>query len=231
MSLPKIYMVSLKYLGHSAFEAQFGNKTVLFDPWLDLRPKEERLIPPAHTAEEIRSADLILISHEHFDHFDPADVKRIYERTFAHIVAPEPVFERLSLPENRKVVAYVGDEFSYQGFDIRVVEARHPQSSYPVGYIVSDGSQSIYFAGDTYDFYGLSKIKADIALLPIGGTYTMDIIGALSALQKMRVSHVIPMHYGTFSNIRADPHEFRKKAKMDSKAQVHVLDLGESIEL
>ena len=173
----------------------------------------------------------MLITHEHFDHFDPIDVKRIYDRTFAHVVAPEGVFEKISLPENRKVVAYVGDEFTYQGFDIKVVEARHPQSSYAVGYIVSDGSQSVYFAGDTYDFFGLTKIKADVAIIPIGGTYTMDVIGALSALSKMRVSHVIPMHYNTFENIRADPYDFQKRAKKDSKALVHVLNVGESIEL
>lgn len=223
-------MVTLKYLGHSAFEAQFGNKTILFDPWLNPKPKEERLIPPAHAAEEVRKADLMLISHEHFDHFDPFDVKRIYEKTFAHIVAPEAVFEQLPMPENRKVVAYIGDEFSYQGFDIKVVEARHPQSCYSVGYVVSDSKQSVYFAGDTYDFFGLTKIRADVAILPIGGTYTMDMIGALSALSKMRVTHVIPMHYNTFSNIRANPYDFQKRAKKDSKAQVHVLDVGETIE-
>ncbi|MFH1257397.1 MAG: MBL fold metallo-hydrolase, partial [Candidatus Micrarchaeota archaeon] len=101
-------MVTLTYLGHSAFEANFGRKSILFDPWLNPHPKEERLVQPAYSAEQVKNADLIMISHEHFDHFDPVDVKRIYERTFAHIVAPENVFEHISIPENRKVVAYLG---------------------------------------------------------------------------------------------------------------------------
>ncbi|MEK6954179.1 MAG: MBL fold metallo-hydrolase [Candidatus Micrarchaeota archaeon] len=225
-------MVTLKYLGHSSFEVALGSKTILFDPWLNPSPKEEqRLLAPAHTAEGVKKADLVMISHEHFDHFDPADVKRIYEKTFTHMVAPQNVFEQLSIPQSRRVVAYVGDEFNYQGIDIKVVEARHPQSSGAVGYIISDGNQSVYFAGDTYDFFGLSKIQADVALLPIGGTYTMDMIGALSALSKMRVKHMIPMHYNTFGNIKANPYEFQKRAMKDSKVQVHVLDIGETIEL
>ncbi len=224
-------MVNLTYLGHSAFELNFGKKTVLIDPWLNPHPKEERLVQPAYSAEQVKNADLILISHEHFDHFDPLDVKRIYERTFAHIVAPETVFERIEIPENRKMVAYLGDRFTYQGFDIQVVEAKHPQAAYSVGYIISDGLQSVYFAGDTYDFYGLSKIKADVALIPIGGTYTMDMIGALSAAKKLHVSHIIPMHYNTFSNIKANPYEFAKRARTETKAQVHVLEVGHSIEL
>ncbi|MFH0971720.1 MAG: metal-dependent hydrolase [Candidatus Micrarchaeota archaeon] len=223
-------MVSITYLGHSAFEARFGNKTVLIDPWLNPRPKEGRLIPPAYAAEQVKNADLMLITHEHFDHFDPIDVKRIYEKTFAHVVAPENVFDQVEIPESRKVVAYLGDEFNYQGFDIKVVEAKHPQSQNAVGYIISDGKESIYHAGDTYDFYGLSKIQADVALIPIGGTYTMDVIGALSAIKKLRVSHIIPMHYNTFDNIRADPYEFARKAAKETKAPVHVLNIGETFQ-
>ncbi len=226
-----VKMVSITYLGHSAFEVEFGSKKILFDPWLDPNPEQERLLQPAYTAEDVRNADLLMISHEHFDHFNAKDVKRIYEKTFAHIIAPESIFQHLDIPETRKVVAYIGDEFHYQGFDIKVVEAKHPQSSYSVGYIVSDGKQSVYFAGDTYDHYGLRHIEADVALLPIGGTYTMDSIGALSALSKMKVKHVIPMHYNTFNMIRANPHDFAKKAQKDSKALVHVLQVGESIGL
>lgn len=223
-------MVEITYLGHSAFQVQLGRKTILFDPWLDARNKE-RLIPPAYTADQIKAADLILLTHEHFDHFDAADVKRLYERTFAHIIAPENVFDEIEIPESRKMVAYLGDQFTYQGFDIKVVEARHPQSKYSVGYIVSDGAQSVYHAGDTYDHFGLSSIAADVALIPIGGKYTMDMIGALSAIQKIKAKHVIPMHYNTFDEIRADPYDFQRKAKKDGRSTVHVMNIGDSIQL
>jgi L-ascorbate metabolism protein UlaG (beta-lactamase superfamily) len=221
-------MVQLEYLGHSAFQVKMGNKTVLFDPWLDSKHPDRR-VAAAYSADQMKNADLILISHEHFDHFNAEDIKRIYERTFAHVVAPENVFREISIPNSRKMVAYLGDKFNYQGFDIEVVEARHPQSKYSVGYIISDGNESVYFAGDTYDFHGLSKIQADVALIPIGGKYTMDVIGALSAVTKLRVKHVIPMHYNTFDEITVNPFEFAKKAMKESKVQVHVLKVGESI--
>ncbi|MBI5224255.1 MBL fold metallo-hydrolase [Candidatus Micrarchaeota archaeon] len=222
-------MPQITYLGHSAFVVEFKKKTILFDPWLSM--DNSRIVPPAYDASHVRASDVLFLSHEHGDHFNAQDVKRIYERTFTHVVAPESVFEQISIPENRKVVAYVGDEFNYQGLDVKVMEARHPQSQNPVGYTVSDGSESVYFAGDTYDFHGLSQAKADVCMLPIGGTYTMDVIGALSAIKKIRASHFIPMHYNTFQNIRVDTYDFERKAKKETKSQIHVLPVGHSVQV
>ncbi|MEK6843256.1 MAG: MBL fold metallo-hydrolase [Candidatus Micrarchaeota archaeon] len=222
-------MPQITYLGHSAFEVAFQKKTILFDPWLSM--DMDRLVPPAYDASHIRNCDVLFLSHEHGDHFNSADVKRIYERTFTHVVAPKSIFEQISIPENRKVVAYVGDEFNYYGLDVKVMEARHPKSAYPVSYLVSDGAESVFFAGDTYDFYALSKVSADVSMIPIGGTYTMDVIGALSAIKKIKTSHFIPMHYNTFQNIKVDTYDFERKAKKETKAQIHVLPVGHSIQI
>jgi L-ascorbate metabolism protein UlaG (beta-lactamase superfamily) len=97
-----------------------------------------------------------------------------------------------------------------------------------VGYIVSFGGKSVYFSGDTYDFYALGNVEADLALIPIGGTQTMDILSAVSAVKKMRVKYVIPCHYGTFSRIRADPYDFAKRIKQETKAQAVVLGVGQT---
>jgi len=221
-------MASLKFLGHASFELELDGKIIYFDPWWNPKPpNEERLVAPALNAEQVRKADLILVSHEHFDHCDPADVTRVHEKTMAQVIAPEATLRKLDKVNPRsKMTAYVGDSFQTGGVDITVTPAKHPQSEYPVGFLVSAGGKSVYFAGDTYDFYEMSKIKADVALLPIGGTYTMDIFGALKALKFMRCENVIPMHYNTFKDIKADVREFEKKVMENTKSKPAILEVG-----
>lgn len=223
-------MSYVKYLGHASFEIELEGKVVYTDPWWDRQPrKEERLVAPAMTPEQARRADLILISHEHFDHCDPFDVARLQEKTFAQVIAPEPSLAMLEkVPPRSKMTAYSGDSFSTMGVDVTVTDAKHPQSQYPVGYVAKVGDKSIYFAGDTYEFFEMNKIQADVALLPIGGTYTMDVYSAVKALKFMRCKYVVPMHYNTFSNIKADTHEFAKKVADNTRTKAVVLEVGET---
>ncbi len=224
-------MASITWLGHASFEAKMGGKTLLFDPWLDPKPKEyERFVPPATTAERIRKADLIFITHEHYDHCDPYDVATIVQTTFAHVIAPSPALAKLKIPERNKITAVAGDSFSFQGVDIDVLPALHPQSAQPVAFRVSAGGKSVFHAGDTYDNYALSKVDCDVALVPIGGSFTMDVLGSVTALKKIRCKFAVPMHYGTFSRIEADAQDWAKRVKKETKATPIVLGVGESFE-
>ena len=224
-------MASLRYLGHSAFQLDLSHRTLLFDAWLDPHPKEmERLVAPALTEDKIRHADVIFLSHEHFDHCSPFDVNSIVQRTFCQVVAPEETLAKLNVPPRSKVVVNEGDSFSLMGIDVQVTKAIHPQCTHPVGFIISAEGKKVYFAGDTYDFFGMSDIDVDVALLPIGGTFTMDVFSAIKALKQMRAKTVVPMHYDTFSKIRADVRDFALRVKNSTKSSCAILSVGQTME-
>ncbi len=224
-------MASVTLLGHSSFEVNLQGTIIHFDPWFDQKPREmQRLVQPSvKNVDEIRKVDFIMVSHEHFDHCDPYDVTRISQKTFATVVAPEDTLAKFTdVNPRQKMAAQTGDSFELHGLQVNVFPARHPQSTDPVGYIVEKSGKSVYFAGDTYDFLDMNKIDVDVALIPIGGTYTMDMLGALNAVKRMKAAHVIPMHFNTFERIKTDPHEFAKRCQGTGKARV--LEIGQTFE-
>lgn len=200
----------------------------MFDPWFEKNSAHVvRLVPPAASPASFRRCDAVFVSHEHFDHCSPRDVQVICERTQAHVVGPEPALALLEVNPRLKVAVSAGDAFNLLGLDLEVVEAKHPQSEEPVGFLVRGEGKTIYFAGDTYDFSGMNRIECDLAMLPIGGTYTMDVLSAVKALKLMRAKYVIPMHFNTFARIEADPKDFAKRVKAETKTVPVVLEPGE----
>lgn len=221
-------MSSILYLGHAGFEITLDELTIYIDPYLGDSP--DRLIKAAISSGEIEKADLLLITHEHFDHFEKSTVLDVVERTQASVVAQNLVLRELDIPTRNKVDVRIGDSFSLKGVDIEVIKAVHPQSKYSVGFIVRKGGKSIYHAGDTYEFSEMVDLRAEYALLPIGGTYTMDPIDAHKAAKEIRCKFVIPMHYNTWDRIRQNANEFAKSLA-DTKAKPIVLKVGESIQI
>ena len=123
-------------------------------------------------------------------------------------MAPKPSLAKLTLSDRFKIDVRSGDKFSMKGIDIQVIKAVHPQSQYPVGYIVKGDGLSVYHAGDTYSFSDMGMIKCDVALVPIGGGSMMDPFAANSAVKEMRPKVAVPMCYNTNSRIQQDPAEF-----------------------
>ena len=218
----------MRWLGHSSFEVELAGRTILIDPWFTEKGEGTRLVAPASYG---RKADLILITHEHFDHASAPDVADVVSRSFSHVVAPPETLSELEevVPARQRVSAREGDKFSLLGVEIEVAEARHPQSVHPVGYVLRGEGKSLYHAGDTYDFYGMTKYHADVVLLPIGGTYTMDMLAALNAIKHLRPKQVVPMHYNTWPKIQVDVDDFAKRVKRDTKAEPVVLQVGDSL--
>ena len=224
--------MKIRWLGHSGFLVELGSRVLLFDPWLEPHPRQsERLVPPALEPKQIAKCDLILLTHEHFDHCDPYSVGVIQSRTVAQVVAPEEALALLDVPARARVPVQVGDAFNLMGVQVHVVQAKHPQSTYPVGFIASCGGESVHHAGDTYDFFEMSKIDVKTAFLPIGGTYTMDVIGAVSALKRIRAKNAVPMHYNSFGRIRVNAEDFANRVKAGGKTNPVVLKVGESVTL
>ncbi len=191
------------WLGHDSFRLK-GEKVVYIDPW-KLSPGAEK-------------ADLILVTHEHYDHLSKEDIARL-SKPETVIVAPESAAKQLG-PQT--IVAKPGTTLTAAGIPIQVVPAYnvnkkfHPQSAGHVGYIVTLNGKRIYHSGDTDVIPEMAEIKADIALLPVSGKYVMTAAEAAQAADTIKPTLAIPMHYGDPDVVgtRADAEEFKKRTKV-----------------
>lgn len=219
----------IQYIGHAGFRLELGGLVLFIDPFFGPeiagRPVEVKC---AWKPSDVKECDLIFITHEHSDHCDKQGVQEIVERTFAQVVAPKPALQMLSISERNKVDVHTGDAFELKGLGVEVVKAVHPQSAYPVGFIIKHGKESVYHAGDTYEFADMRDFAADVAMVPIGGSYTMDPFDAGKAVNEMKAKYVIPMHYNTFEKIRQDAREFAGDVK---RAKVLLMEVGQEVEL
>jgi len=223
-------MGSLRYLGHSGFEVELDGTLVYIDLFLENREVGgmRREIPAPIRPEDIGRADLILITHEHKDHFEKSSIEKIVARTGALVIAPNCVLRELEIPRENKMEVVVGDEFVVKGVEVKVVKAVHPQSTCPVGYIIKKGGKSIYHAGDTYEFGEMFDIKVDYALIPIGGTYTMDAYSAYKAAKEINCKYIIPMHYNTSERVRQNISEFAREVE-SNKMKPIIMKVGAKI--
>ncbi|RLG20098.1 hypothetical protein DRN67_00920 [Candidatus Micrarchaeota archaeon] len=218
----------LTYIGHSCFRIDIGGVVAYTDPFfgseINGRP---RLVAPAISSDEIKECDFIFITHEHSPHCDPDAVKEIVERTYAQVIAPRPALAKLNINEKQKVDVKEGDRFELKGIAVEVIRAVHPQSEYPVGFKISKGNESVYHAGDTYEYREMREISADVALVPIGGSYTMDPFAAAVACNEMNIKYAVPMHYNTHERIKQYPDEFARDVK---RAKVVLMQPGDEFE-
>ncbi|HEX7594588.1 MAG TPA: MBL fold metallo-hydrolase [Anaerolineae bacterium] len=191
------------WLGHDSFRLK-GEKVVYIDPW--------------KLAAGAEKADVILVTHDHHDHFSPDDIAKL-SRADTVVVAPAAVAAKLG---GKTVIAQAGDRLSAAGVAIEVVPAYnpnkkfHPKSAGYVGYIVTLNGKRIYHAGDTDLIPEMTQIKTDIALLPVSGTYVMTPVEAAEAANTIKPALAIPMHYGDADVVgtRQDAEEFKRLANV-----------------
>lgn len=195
-------LARLHWLGHSSFRLD-GPPTIYFDPW---RLKGR---PP--------SADIVLISHEHLDHCSPRDVRRISRADTLIIASPGAVEKlgsgRVLRPGERVTVGEVEIE-AVSAYNVSRFRSPgvpfHPREAEHVGYVVTVDGERLYFAGDTDHIPEMGDIRCDIALLPVGGTYTMDAEEAARAAADIGPQVAVPMHWGSgVAGSRADAERFR----------------------
>lgn len=206
--------VEIVWLKHDAFLIKGEGVIVAVDPY-ELRSAPEK-------------ADLILITHDHFDHCDPSSV-RLIAKPDATIVAPQNA--ALKLSGNVKVVK-AGDTLVEKGVTVKVVPAYnvrserqsfHPKHYGGVGYLVTLAGKTIYHPGDTDVIPEMDNLgKVDIALLPVSGTYVMDANEAAEAVKRIKPAHAIPMHYGSIVGSKADAQKFSQL--VSGLTTVHILD-------
>ncbi|MEW5982792.1 MAG: MBL fold metallo-hydrolase [Acidobacteriota bacterium] len=184
----------IHWLGHASFRIEDETSQIYIDPW-----KVPAGSPPA---------DIILITHAHFDHFSPEDIARI-ERPGTIFVAPPDVAAKLA--GKTVVTARAGETHTAGSLTIEAVpaynvgKAFHGRGAGWLGYNVTLSSgQRVYHAGDSDVTPEMKAVKTDVALLPCGGTYTMTPAEAAAAASAIKPAVLIPMHWGDVVGSEAD---------------------------
>lgn len=231
----------IRWLGHSCFEIFIDGTKIIMDPYLSEKGgASARMVPPACLVEDVYRLDLMVITHDHFDHNNVETVVPLYKGTGATIVTNTDVSKHLTsigIPANKIETVNIKESKKFYGINVTGVKANHPQSRYPMGYLLESPSGVIYHAGDTY-LFGMEETFKEVAskyptyaFLPIGGTYTMDPVEAARAAVLIKPNYVLPMHYDTFADIDVNPENFaRTLTQMDPSIEPKVLKIGETIE-
>ena len=208
--------VEILWLKHDAFLLRGKGVTVAIAPY-----------QPSKVPER---ADLVLVTHDHFDHCDPEAIRQI-AKPDAVVVAPQSAAAKLQGIGTVQVVK-AGDVLMEKGVTVKVVPAYnvrtdrqrfHPKTYGGVGYLITLAGKVIYHAGDTDVIEEMGQLgQVDVALLPVSGTYVMDAQEAAEAVKKIRPAHVVPMHWGSIVGSRADAERFAQLAA--GLTTVHILD-------
>jgi len=180
----------LRWFAQSAFRLETAGKVIYFDPFrIDVKDE----------------ADVVFITHSHQDHFSKADLRKVLTQETI-IVAPASCESELRGFDNEKLLLQPGDTATVAGFPVqavpmynRVKTKFHPKEKRWLGYVVTIDGVRLYHAGDTERIPEMQEFRCDIALLPLGQTYTMNSVEeAAQAARDVRARIVVPMHYGFY---------------------------------
>jgi L-ascorbate metabolism protein UlaG (beta-lactamase superfamily) len=195
---------NIHWLGHDSFRLD-GSSTVYIDPW--------------KLAAGAAPADLILITHDHFDHFSPDDIARL---ATPHTTLIGPASVTATVDGVTVITLAAGESASVGDVHVSAVPAYnidkfrapghpyHPEEAGFVGYIVELDGLRIYHAGDTDAIPEMREVRCDVALLPVSGTYVMTAEEAGEACRMLSASAVVPMHFGDIVGTAADAARFER---------------------
>jgi len=221
--------MEVRFLGHACFELADGDATILIDPFLTGNPK-------AAISAEDAAATTILLTHGHADHI--GDTVAIAKRTGAPVVAMAEIGNELAEDGVEAIGGNLGGTFKFDWGWVKLVPAWHSSTTpkgtvnTPAGLLINFQDTIVYHLGDTCVFSDLQLVgkrnPIDVALMCIGGFYTMDAVDAVDAAELVGAKTVIPCHYNTFPAIDADAQAFKSDVESATQSNVVVLDPGES---
>lgn len=186
-------------------------------------------IDPYGVTEKTGDADIVFLTHDHYDHFSPEDIEKI-RKDGTKFVFPVKMGKKLdkAIGAGGTLAVEPGKSYELDGISFETVAAYnilkpfHPKFDGWVGYILDIDGCRIYIAGDTDATSEAKTVKCDIALVPIGGTYTMDAKAAAELINKISPEYAVPTHYGSIVGSPSDGKAFEEKVKAPVKV-VHKL--------
>ena len=223
-------MPSIRFLGHACFELTEAEVNVLIDPFLTGNPKA-----PV-SADDVNPTHIFL-THGHQDHY--GDVVPIAQRTGAEVVTLVETAGELADHHDQVKDPNLGGTVDYDWGWVKFVPAWHTSTTpngtvcLPAGLLIMVGDRLVYHLGDTCLFSDLKLIAqrgnhVNVALVPIGGHYTMDRFDAVTACEWIGADEVIPVHYDTFPPIETDAQAFKTDVENATESKVIVLAPGET---
>lgn len=217
--------MEITWLGHSAVKIE-GSKTVYIDPFLTGNPAASM------SASAINQADVVIVTHYHGDHM--GDAFDICKNTGATLVGMHEIAVEAEAAGIPAEGMNIGGTIQTHGVTVHMVQAWHSaEKGDPSGVVIELDGKSLYHAGDTGLTYDMKLIaeffSPDLSFLPIGDRYTMGVPSATKAVEFTQTKRVIPIHYGTFPIVEADPEEFKKR--VGDMAEVIILKPGDTYSL
>ncbi len=204
---------NIKVLCHSSIKFEKG-QVLYFDPY--------------KVNENYNDADVIFITHSHYDHFSEEDILKVKKET-TKIVIPEDVYDKsmeLGFSEENILTVKPNEEYEVNGIKFKTIPAYnvnknfHPRANNWIGYIITLDNVVYYIAGDTDIIEENKKVKCDVAFVPIGGTYTMTAKEAATLVNEIKPKVAIPIHYGLIVGTKEDEEIFKENLNDDIKCEV-----------
>lgn len=201
----------IKINAHSSIKIE-GEKNFYIDPYL--------------IDEYVNDADILLITHGHYDHLSKTDILKIINEDTI-IVCPQTIVGQIKNICSNKIIAVIPNRiYELENVKIETIPSYntnknfHPKEENWVGYILTIDGIKYYIAGDTDITEENKKVQCDVALVPVGGTYTMDYKEAAELINVIKPKIAIPTHYGSITGTKEDGVNFSKLVDDDIKVEL-----------
>ena len=207
---------NIKCLGHSTIKMISDNKVIYFDPY--------------NIKLEYKDADIIFITHSHYDHFSEDDINKIKKEN-TKIVITKDIYDnvlKLGFLKDNIIVVTPNNNYQIDNINFNTIPAYnidksfHPKNNNWVGYIFNINNYKYYIAGDTDITEENKKVICDVAFLPIGGVYTMDYKEASILANIIEPRIVVPIHYGTIVGNIEDAYKFKELLNDNIRCEIMI---------
>lgn len=194
------------------------NVEVLYHSSIKIKDNKIIYIDPFKIDKDYNDADIVFITHDHFDHYSEEDIDKVINENTT-IIIPEELLTKIlrkGINKNAVITVESNKEYMVQGIKFETVPAYntnktfHPKENYWVGYIITLDGIRYYIAGDTDITEENRKVKCDVAFVPVGGTYTMNYSEAAELVNIIKPKIAVPIHYGSVVGTKQDATNFIK---------------------
>ena len=195
-----------------------NNIEVLYHSSIRINKEKTIYIDPFKIDRNYNDADIIFITHDHYDHYSEEDIDKVINENTVIVIPEELLTKVLKKGINKEAIVTVepNQKYMVQGIKFETVPAYntnktfHPKENGWVGYVIEINGIKYYIAGDTDITEENKKVKCDVAFVPVGGTYTMDFKEAAQLVNQIQPKVAVPIHYGSLVGTKQDAEEFIK---------------------